>query len=183
MSRTSRKWCPNSTMHITIRGNRKYTIFREDLDYVNYMNILRESLDKYSNEFEIISYVLMTNHIHLQIETKERHIGIFMQRLNGLYAKYFNNKYNYVGHLFQERYLSKIIDSSSYMIELSKYIHLNPVRAKIVENPADYLWSSYNVYMDKRKDDIIHREKILSFFENDNASEHYKKYVENLIEN
>ena len=52
MSRTSRKWCPNSTMHITIRGNRKYTIFREDLDYVNYMNILRESLDKYSNEFE-----------------------------------------------------------------------------------------------------------------------------------
>ena len=106
-----------------------------------------------------------------------------MQRLNGLYAKYFNNKYNYVGHLFQERYLSKIIDSSSYMIELSKYIHLNPVRAKIVENPADYLWSSYNVYMDKRKDNIIHREKILSFFENDNASEHYKRYVENLIEN
>ncbi|ALP89760.1 transposase [Clostridium butyricum] len=183
MSRTSRKWCPNSTMHITVRGNRKYTIFREYLDYVNYMNILRESLDKYSNEFEIISYVLMTNHIHLQIETKERHIGILMQRLNGLYAKYFNNKYNYEGHLFQERYLSKIIDSSSYMIELSKYIHLNPVRAKIVENPADYLWSSYNVYMDKRKDDIIHREKILSFFENDNASEHYKKYVENLIEN
>ena len=79
MSRTSRKWCPNSTMHITVRGNRKYTIFREYLDYVNYMNILRESLDKYSNEFEIISYVLMTNHIHLQIETKERHIGILMQ--------------------------------------------------------------------------------------------------------
>ena len=69
------------------------------------------------------------------------------------------------------------------MIELSKYIHLNPVRAKIVENPADYVWSSYNVYMGKRKDNIVNRKRILSFFESDNASEHYKKYVENIIDN
>lgn len=116
MSRTSRKGYPNSSMHITVRGNRKYSIFREYSDYINYIYILKDSLDKYKNEFEIISYVLMTNHIHLQIETKEMHIGFFMQRVNGFYAKYFNNKYNYVGHLFQERYLSKIIDNNSYML-------------------------------------------------------------------
>ncbi len=178
MSRASRKWYPDSIMHITVRGNRKYSIFRDYSDYVNYMYILRDSLDNYKNEFEIISYVLMTNHIHLQIQTKQIHIGIFMQRLNGFYAKYFNNKYNYVGHLFQERYLSKIIDSRSYMIELSRYIHLNPVRARLVENPEDYLWSSYNVYMGKRKDNIIHDEKILSLFEDEKAREHYKRYVE-----
>ncbi|WP_294392321.1 hypothetical protein [uncultured Clostridium sp.] len=64
------------------------------------------------------------------------------------------------------------------MIELSRYIHLNPVRAKLVENPEDYLWSSYNVYMGKRKDNIIHDEKILSLFEDEKAREHYKRYVE-----
>ena len=165
-------------MHITVRGNRKYSIFREYSDFINYKYILRDSLDKYKDDFEIISYVLMTNHIHLQIETKERHIGFFMQRVNGFYAKYFNNKYNYVGHLFQERYLSKIIDNKSYMIELSRYIHLNPVRGKIVEKPEDYLWSSYNVYMGKINDNIVHCEKILSLFDSNKAKDDYKKYVE-----
>lgn len=178
MSRTSRKWYPNASLHITMRGNRRYNIFRDYLDYINYMYILREALDKYEDEFEIISYVLMTNHIHLQIKTKEKHIGFFMQRVNGFYARYFNNKYNYTGHLFQERYLSRIIDSNSYMLELSRYIHLNPVRAKIVEKPEDYVWSSYNVYIGKRKDKIIHSEDILAFFDSNKSMNDYKKYVE-----
>ena len=186
MPRKARIWYPNSIMHITIRGNRKEKIFRKTIDYIVYKKILIECLEHFNNEYEILSYVLMSNHVHLQIKTHELHIGMFMQRLNQSYAKYFNNKYNYLGHLFQERYLSKIIDSDAYLIELSRYIHLNPVRARMVKSAELYRWSSYQIYIGKKKEKFINSDLILSWCKeknNNNPNEVYKNYVEKIFHN
>ncbi len=80
----------------------------------------------------------MTNHVHIQIEAKEKPISFYIGRINNLYAKNFNNKYNYTGHLFQSRYSAKLIEKDSYVLEASKYIHLNPVRANMVSSPQEY---------------------------------------------
>ena len=123
----------------------------------------------------------MTNHIHLQIETKSVHIKKLMCRINTFYAKYFNNKYDYHGHLFQGRYGSQIIDSDSYILEASRYISLNPVRANIVEKPEDYEWSSYSMLIGKKKEKLIKSDRILSYFIQSRKRELYRMYVESAI--
>lgn len=104
-----------------------------------------------------------------------------MKRLNNFYAKYFNNKYNYTGHLFQERYGSEIINSDRYMLETSRYIHLNTVRANMVKKPEEYECSSYCMYIGKRKERIINSENILAYFKKENCRELYKIYMESAM--
>ena len=137
-SRKLREWYLNAMYHITSRGNRRSDIFRDNEDYEVYIIILKEALEYLENKFEIISYCLMTNHVHLQVKTKDMHIKYLMMRVNRFYAKYFNNKYQYVGHLFQARYATELIEESSYVLETSRYIHLNPVRARVVQKPDIY---------------------------------------------
>lgn len=176
--RKLRQWYPNATYHITSRGNRKNVIFKEDEDYIVYIRILNEALKYFDNQYEIMSYCLMTNHVHLQVRTKEKHIKELMMRINSFYAKYFNNKYSYVGHLFQSRYRSELITEERYLLEVSRYIHLNPVKAKIVKKPEDYEWSSYCMYIGTEKEKIVDRNIILSYFKDE---EFYRKYVEDKI--
>lgn len=181
MSRKRREWYPNVAMHITSRGNRKTDIFKCGEDYEVYLTLLEECKRYYDDDFEILGYTLMTNHIHLQIQTKQKHIGFFMKRVNNFYAKYFNNKYNYVGHLFQERYGSQVISDDRYLLESSRYIHLNSVRANMVKKPEEYKWSSYCMYIGKRQERLINSEIILSYFEKENCRKLYKDYVESMI--
>ena len=89
----------------------------------------------------------MSNHVHLQIATDDIEIWTIMRAINWSYSNYFNTKYDKVGHLFQNRYHSEIIEKESYLLQTSKYIHLNPVKAGIVDQPIKYPWSSYGVYM------------------------------------
>lgn len=176
-SRKLREWYPNAMYHITCRGNRRNDIFRDDEDYQVYITILKEAIEFLDNQYEIISYCLMTNHVHLQIKTKDMHIKYLMMRINRFYAKYFNNKYQYVGHLFQGRYGSEIIKEDAYVLEVSRYIHLNPVRANMVINSEDYKWSSYSMYIGREKEKLICSDIILSYFKDKNR-ELYKKYIE-----
>ena len=104
-----------------------------------------------------------------------------MRRVNSRYATNFNTKYNYIGHLFQDRYKSQLIENDKYVLSASKYIHLNPVKANMVKNPEEYKWSSYCMYIGKIKEKIIESEKILSYFRNENCRELYKTYVESAI--
>ena len=104
------------------------------------------------------------------------------ENYNLKYARCFNTKYNLVGHLFQGRYRSELIEEDSYNLVISRYIHLNPVRAAMVEFPVDYKWSSYKVYMSKNKANLISEEKILSYFKNKSRNL-YKKYVESKVIN
>ena len=104
-------------------------------------NIFGEKLKSLTIIKQSCLYCLMRNHFHLQIETGAINISQVMKRINMLYAIYFNKKYNFVGHLFQDRYCAELIETTPYDLEISRYIHLNPVRASIVERPDFYQWS------------------------------------------
>ena len=153
MASPKRPWVAGAIYHITNRGNRQEIIFRENIDYIVYLGILKETLKFYENDnYKLISYCLMSNHVHLLLKTGRKDPSFFMRRVNSMYARYFNSKYQYIGHLFQGRYFSNLINNVIELLEVSRYIHLNPVRAKMVDSPEKYMWSSYNkIVLDKDK--------------------------------
>lgn len=153
MASPKRPWVSGAIYHITNRGNRQEIIFRENIDYIVYLGILKETLKFYENDnYKLISYCLMSNHVHLLLKTGRKDPSFFMRRVNSMYARYFNSKYQYMGHLFQGRYFSNLINNVIELLEVSRYIHLNPVRAKMVDSPEKYMWSSYNkIVLDKDK--------------------------------
>jgi REP element-mobilizing transposase RayT len=179
MGNKKRIWYQGAVYHITTRGNRRTDIFRDEEDYQVYLTILKEAQERYL--YILYSYCLMTNHVHLQLETTDLPIWHIMRNINLYYTKYFNNKYNLIGHLFEGRYKSELIENDAYNLQTSRYIHLNPVKAAMVKMPSEYKWSSYGVYMGELKSDIVQEEKILSYFAN-NSRELYKDYVESKLE-
>jgi hypothetical protein len=122
----------------------------------------------------------MTNHVHLQIKTNEIGPSKIMKKINQSYTMYFNNKYNYVGHLFQGRYFAELIVDDAQMLSTSKYIHLNPIRAKVVSIPSDYEWSSYSMYIGEKIEKHIESQVILSRFKGQ-SRKLYKEYVESSL--
>ena len=175
MARKKREWYPGAIYHITTRGNHKSDIFRDAGDYLMYMRFLQESIECF--KCKLICYCLMTNHVHLIVETSDITISELMKKLNFLYSKNFNLKYDLVGHLFQGRYFSELIQTDSYLLEASRYLHLNPVKTKIVEHPEGYKWSSYRMYIGTMKEHLISSSKILSYF-GDEDREKYREFVE-----
>lgn len=124
-------------------------------------------------------YVFMTNHYHMIIETPKPNISKVMHYTNGSYTTYINKKRDRSGHLFQGRYKAILIDRDNYLLELSRYIHLNPVRAHIVEKPEEFFNSSYASYIGNRKDDIVHHDQILKMISKDkkSAPKLYREFV------
>ncbi|MCT8140161.1 transposase [Anaerobacillus sp. CMMVII] len=175
MPRKKRVWFKYAMYHITNRGVRKMAIFYQEDDYLKYLEILEETRQQYP--FTLHAYCLMTNHVHLLLQTLDHPISIIMKQLNTQYAKYFNKKYNLVGHLFQSRFGSELIDSLKYELDVSKYIHLNPVEAYMVDKAEDYRWSSYRAYAFHESNPHVHTEKILSHFPPP-ASYHYQQFTE-----
>ena len=127
------------------RGNQRQTIFRADADRRRYLELLHQYRVRY--QFRLRAYVLMTNHVHLLLEVEKHPLAKIMQGLQQSYTLYFNRKYKLIGHLFQGRYKDILCDRDSYLLELVRYIHLNPVRSKMVTDPADYAWSSHRDYL------------------------------------
>ena len=121
----------------------------------------------------------MTNHIHLLIETEDVPLKNIMQYLNRRYAIYFNKRYDYYGHVFQGRYGANLIDNPEYFLRASRYIHRNPVEAKITLYPSEYKWSSYYFYHNSRarKSPVVTTEKILSYFPYPQKA-NYSRFVE-----
>jgi len=161
MPRTARVQFEGAAYHIINRGNNREPIFIDEEDHLLYLQLLK----RYCEEFNVLlyAYVLMPNHLHLLLETPSGNIADFMKSLNTCYTMRFNRKNGRVGHVFQGRYKSFIVDKDNYLLELSRYIHLNPVRAGIVKDPKDYRWSSYGDYIGKSKG-IVKKEFILSQF-------------------
>ncbi|EIJ82170.1 hypothetical protein PB1_04520 [Bacillus methanolicus PB1] len=175
MPRKPRNWYPGATYHITQRGNRKSEIFYDNHDYLKYLGLLEETQQKLP--FTLHTYCLMPNHIHLQLETKETPLSETMRIVNSRYAIYFNKKYELIGHVFQDRYWAQLILDDWYMLEASKYIHLNPVEANMVENPEIYPWSSCAAYFAPQKTNpLISTERILSFFSSP-SNKNYIRYL------
>lgn len=162
MVRKRRFWAPGAKYHITSRGIRKMDLFLDDHDRLKYLDFLTKVKQQYP--FQLYAYCLMTNHIHLQLKTIQHSPSEIMNYLHSQYAKYFNNRYNYTGHVFESRYGAELIDTPEYELEVNKYIHLNPLRANIVKHPEDYPWSSYRTYLFSEKNPLITTEQIFSYF-------------------
>ena len=163
--------------HITSRGNARQAIFLKGEDFADFLKILNSVVKRYN--FLLHAYCLMDNHYHLLVETPEGNLSKGMRQLNGLYAQRFNQKHRRVGHLLQGRYKAILVDKENYLLELSRYIVLNPVRAGIVKNPKDYRWSSYQGTSGKQKIPGLFSDWILSQFakERRKASIQYQTFV------
>ena len=167
--------------HVTSRGNERRKVFYAKADYEKFIFYLRDAQGKYG--YLLHCYVLMTNHYHLLIETPHGNITKVMHYINGCYTSYINRRRKRSGHLFQGRYKAVLIDRDSYILELSRYVHLNPVRAKLVAKPQDYPHSSYRSYVLENKDDLIHHDLILEMISKDgkDAAKKYRGFVEGAI--
>lgn len=144
MPRMARKVSRTKVYHVIFRGNDKQDIFFDVQDYKKMMKEIVKTKEKY--QYEIFAYCLMTNHVHLILYDRNDNISKAMQGLIVSYSSYFGKKYEKVGHLVQGRFFSKNVETREYLIQLCKYIHQNPVKAKI-SKLNEYRWSSYNEYI------------------------------------
>jgi len=142
MARAPRVQFAGGVYHVTARGNRRQAIYQDDDDRRRFLRIHDRVVRRYG--WRIHAYCLMTNHFHLLIETPEANLSRGMQRLNSEYATYYNTRFALVGHLFQQRFVSRIIESEMYFHEVLRYIAFNPVRAGLCEHPAEWPWSSFH---------------------------------------
>ena len=154
MPRKPRFNLPGIPQHIIQRGNNREPCFYSEKDYRRYLDDLRESASRY--DCRVHAYVLMTNHVHLLVTPMiENGVSQMMQALGRRYVKYFNQTYNRTGTLWEGRFKSSLIDSDIYLLTCMCYIELNPVRAHMVEHPAEYKWSSYQRNAQKSDDELI----------------------------
>ena len=160
MPRSPRVWFPGAWYHVMARGNNKGQVFFKERDYLKYLRLLQDGTKRF--EVKIHAYALLPNHIHLMIETREQSISKFVQWTHTTYTGYVNFRYHRVGHLFQGRYKSILIDQDRYALVLNRYIHLNPVRANLVSDPASYPWTSYSAYLKPQLKSFVTTEWILN---------------------
>ncbi len=145
--------------HIAARGNERKKIFLSRADYEKFLANLKDAAARFS--VVVHCYVLMGNHYHLIIETPKANLSSFMHAIQSGYTTYFNRKRSRSGHLFQGRFKSILVDRDAYLLELSRYIHLNPVRAHMTDAPGAYPFSSYPAFIDPRHETFIFRDLIL----------------------
>ena len=176
MTRSLRIEYEGAVYHVTARGNERKPIFKDGEDHKRLLQIIFQAKEKY--DLKIISYVLMPNHYHLLLETPEGNLTKSMKYIQTNYAIYFNRRHKRSGHLFQGRYKAFIVEKESYLLEVSRYIHLNPLRAGMVKRLEDYEWSSYPEYMGKKKSDWIESGMILEQFggSRDNREKRYREF-------
>ena len=141
MARPLRLEFAGALYHITSRGNERKAIYIEDSDFELFLSLLDSVCAPYN--WVVHAYCLMTNHYHLLLETPDANLSKGMRQLNGTYTQAFNRKHQRVGHLFQGRYKGILVDKDAYLLELSRYIVLNPVRARMVSTPDYWPWSSW----------------------------------------
>jgi len=144
MARPLRIEYPGAYYHVTSRGNERKAIFRTDKDRVRFLELLGRAVEQF--HLRVHAYALMQNHYHLLVETPRAGLNRALRYLNGVYTQAFNRRHQRVGHLFQGRYKAILVDRDSYLLELSRYIHLNPWRIRKSEDPFTYRWSSLGAY-------------------------------------
>jgi REP element-mobilizing transposase RayT len=141
MARPLRIEYPGAIYHITSRGNAREKVFIDDADRAAFLEILAKGIDRF--HWLCHAYCLMGNHYHLLIETLDPTLSRGMRHLNGVYTQAFNRRHRRVGHLFQGRYKAILVEKDAHLLELARYVVLNPVRAQMVRSCKDWRWSSY----------------------------------------
>jgi putative transposase len=164
--------------HVITRGNNRRKIFQSHDDYLKFTGLLQQQKSKLP--FYLYAYCLMPNHVHLLIEMQDDLVSRIMQRVLTSYSQYHNRKYKKIGHLFQGRYKSILCQTDRYLGELVRYIHLNPVRAKMVKRPEDFEYSGHRAYLGLDRTGLVDTEPVLRHFgaTRKRAVEVYTRYVE-----
>ena len=165
MPRQSRIKSHSNIYHCMLRGINKQDIFFEEKDYLEFQSIIRRTKKKFL--YQLYSYVLMPNHVHLEIKDENQKLSPIMHSMETSYANYFNKKYERVGHLFENRFESRNVENSCYTLNLVRYIHQNPLKAGISEMDK-YRWSSYSEYFKSKEiqedEKIVDTKEILEMF-------------------
>jgi len=146
MPRTARIAPKEYVYHVMTRGNNRQRVFKDEEDYIRYIQILQQYKSKY--QYKLYHYVLMGNHIHLVLQPSS-HGGALSEIMKGInlsYAYHYKKKYKHTGHFWQDRYKSIIVSEDTYLLSCGSYVELNPVRAKMAGDPKEYRWSSYGTY-------------------------------------
>lgn len=154
MPRRARFTVENGTYHIMVRGNNRANIFKNDDDFSYFLELLKENKKKYG--LKIYHYALMDNHAHIIIWSPDgANLSAAMKRIAVTYTRYYRKMYKGIGHFFQDRFKSYLIQEGKYLLECGRYVELNPVSAGMVKSPDEYKWSSYRVYAEGEKSGIV----------------------------
>ena len=177
MARKPRVHFPGALYHVITRGNRRQGVFLDEKDLERFLSYLSDCKNRFP--FRLYAYALMQNHLHFLIEVGEIPLSRIMQSILFGYARYFNRRYREVGHLFQGRYKAILCDKDTYLLELVRYIHLNPVRAKIAKGPEEYVWTGHLSYLGKGAKDLIDEGFVLDQFGGSRplARRRYRQFV------
>ncbi len=168
---------PGALYHVISRGNARQKLFLSDRDFQRYLAYLAHYQQR--DRFRLFAYVLMPNHVHILLETSDVPLSRTMQRLNSRYSQMFNRTHGRVGHVLQGRYRALLCEKEAYVLTLTRYLHLNPVRAKLVKEPGEYPWSSYAAYCGRPSAVPVESDEVLRQFGNTvrSARERYKGFV------
>jgi putative transposase len=178
MARSVRIEYPGAVYHVICRGNNRQGVFRDDRDRQRYLEKLSLYLEQ--KGVELLGYCLLTNHVHLLLETPKGNLSKMMQPFQTSYTVYFNKRHHRTGHVFEQRYKALLVDKDNYLLEVSRYIHLNPIAAKLVKRPQDYRWSSYAGYVRGKGVSGLKHETVLGYFSGRRHRQlaQYREFVE-----
>lgn len=179
MPRALRPSIPGAIYHITARGNNRDPVVHGEHDPVQYLALLGRTRDRY--KLAPIAYALLTNHVHLVVRDIDGNISAAMRYLHGCYASWVNRFHHRGSHLFGARFASRLIDSDAYLLEVTRYVHLNPVRAGLTPTPHTYPWSSYQAFIaDGARQALVDPSAVLDLLAADRtrARDAYRRFVE-----
>ena len=173
MARRPRLFAPGVLYHVIVRGNQRQKTFTAESDYQAYIERLARYRKKY--DYVLHAYCLMPNHVHLLVESSEHPLAKFMQGLQQSYSQYFNLRHRKTGHVFEGRYKAILCQKDEYLLQLIRYIHLNPVRAGMVRSPERYRYSGDHVYLQGKATETIDPATVLSMLGGKQA---YRRFVQ-----
>lgn len=177
MARRTRHFLPEAIYHVMLRGNNGQAVFSSDAERCQFCLLMQEGTERYGHR--ILAFCFMTNHVHLAIQLKDVSLSKICQNLSFRYTRFYNKRHKTIGHLFQGRFKSILVEGNRYLKELIRYIHLNPVRAIIVDDPLHYHWSSHQAYLMKQEFTWLTRDNGLKMFgeSRDEAMEAFHQFI------
>lgn len=183
MPRPPRLHFPGATYHVTLRGNHRQDIFFCATDHARMSELFADVLAHC--DARLHGYCFMPNHVHAIIQVSDVPLGRIMQRVAAPYARMTQARLETSGHLFEKRYYPVLVDTDTYLLELLRYVHLNPVRARIVSDPATYPWSSHHAYVGSRHESWVTTDFALAMFHTDRARaiDAYQRFVSEALRN
>ncbi|PIR16525.1 MAG: hypothetical protein COV46_08300 [Deltaproteobacteria bacterium CG11_big_fil_rev_8_21_14_0_20_49_13] len=162
MARSLRIEYPGAVYHVMNRGNAACTVFHTQDDYQMFLDLIKETIKKW--DISVHAFSLMPNHYHMLVETPLGNLQRAMRHINGVYTQRHNRKRKKDGHLFRGRYKAILVEEDAYLVELLRYIHLNPVRARITMSPQDHKWSSHRYYLGNGELPWLATKRLLAYF-------------------